>query len=282
MPALQSVLRMLFWELGHHAHLLKAIGRRGMSAKEKGLYRFSLLSTHPVTLLYCFGALTGEHTATPMKKLTLLYALIFGLTGVAEKAKGEYLTYSLSGGTITGSLNGVSFSNATWSIFTTANTASVQYIGVGGYVYAPVYYIPVTPVINIVDGARIFSATMTGWDLESRDYRGNSTDPNDASSIIFSNYLADGKSGVEQGLGGYIGGTSANYIPLNSKGSFIGYSDFDNSTFSTSAGLLQITSSTSGAGAFTITAPIPEPSTYALFGIGAIGLLMVIRRKKAV
>jgi len=25
----------------------------------------------------------------------------------------------------------------------------------------------------------------------------------------------------------------------------------------------------------------PEPSTYALFGIGAIGMLMVIRRKKA-
>jgi len=26
---------------------------------------------------------------------------------------------------------------------------------------------------------------------------------------------------------------------------------------------------------------VPEPSTYALFGIGAIGLLMVMRRKKA-
>jgi len=29
------------------------------------------------------------------------------------------------------------------------------------------------------------------------------------------------------------------------------------------------------------TAAIPEPSTYALFGIGAVGLLMVMRRKKA-
>jgi hypothetical protein len=26
--------------------------------------------------------------------------------------------------------------------------------------------------------------------------------------------------------------------------------------------------------------PVPEPSTYALFGIGAIGMLMVMRRKK--
>jgi hypothetical protein len=26
---------------------------------------------------------------------------------------------------------------------------------------------------------------------------------------------------------------------------------------------------------------VPEPSTYALFGIGAVGLLMVMRRKKA-
>jgi hypothetical protein len=27
---------------------------------------------------------------------------------------------------------------------------------------------------------------------------------------------------------------------------------------------------------------VPEPSTYLLFGLGAIGLLMVMRRKKAV
>ena len=31
---------------------------------------------------------------------------------------------------------------------------------------------------------------------------------------------------------------------------------------------------------FRLNASIPEPSTYALFGIGAIGMLMVIRRKK--
>jgi PEP-CTERM motif len=31
---------------------------------------------------------------------------------------------------------------------------------------------------------------------------------------------------------------------------------------------------------FTLTQSVPEPSTYALFGIGAIGLLMVLRRKK--
>ena len=29
------------------------------------------------------------------------------------------------------------------------------------------------------------------------------------------------------------------------------------------------------------TAAVPEPSTYALFGLGAIGILMVMRRKKA-
>ena len=32
----------------------------------------------------------------------------------------------------------------------------------------------------------------------------------------------------------------------------------------------------------TDTAAVPEPSTYALFGIGAIGMLMVRRRKKTV
>jgi hypothetical protein len=31
---------------------------------------------------------------------------------------------------------------------------------------------------------------------------------------------------------------------------------------------------------FRVASVIPEPSTYALFGIGAIGLLMVMRRKK--
>jgi hypothetical protein len=33
--------------------------------------------------------------------------------------------------------------------------------------------------------------------------------------------------------------------------------------------------------ATTTPAVAPEPSTYALFGIGAIGLLMALRRKKA-
>ena len=32
--------------------------------------------------------------------------------------------------------------------------------------------------------------------------------------------------------------------------------------------------------AFVGTTSVPEPSTYALFGLGAIGLLMVMRRKK--
>jgi len=36
----------------------------------------------------------------------------------------------------------------------------------------------------------------------------------------------------------------------------------------------------SSGGAITAGA-VPEPSTYALFGIGAIGMLMVLRRKKS-
>jgi hypothetical protein len=50
------------------------------------------------------------------------------------------------------------------------------------------------------------------------------------------------------------------------------FTDSDNGNFS---GLIDASS----IGPVTISS-VPEPSTYALFGIGAIGMLMVMRRKK--
>jgi PEP-CTERM motif len=49
----------------------------------------------------------------------------------------------------------------------------------------------------------------------------------------------------------------------------------------------QVSLSDSGAGETSVLGPVsitavPEPSTYALFGLGAIGILMVLRRKKTV
>ena len=61
LPPLQSVLRMLFWDLGHDAHPLKVSGSRGVGAKEKSLYGFFLLLKHPVSLSACIGLLTGKH-----------------------------------------------------------------------------------------------------------------------------------------------------------------------------------------------------------------------------
>jgi hypothetical protein len=100
--------------------------------------------------------------------------------------------------------------------------------------------------------------------------------------------------------GGVLGGQNGGYIPYVSPGD---WSNGGNGYFETpvnysfSFSFLNFNIETSGCHltdgstfAFILrndtqytdstTLPVPEPSTYALFGIGAIGMLMVLRRKK--
>jgi hypothetical protein len=211
-----------------------------------------------------------------MKKYITILAVV-SLTMLAAQAQ---LTYTETGGNISGSLNGVNFSDATWTITATADPSTATYYPAGGTIYAPVWSLFATPTITIISGSTTLSATLNGWDIESRNYFFNP--PSRVGAIMFSDLTVDGRQGVELDYAAYITGTSANFNNLQSTGTFTGTSDFDLQTFATSAGNLIVNSDSAQPGTFNITsaAPIPEPSVLSLSVLGGLGLLVRFRRSK--
>ena len=194
-------------------------------------------------------------------------------------AQAQQLSYTITGGNISGSLNGVGFSDATWKITATADPSTATFYPTGGPIYASVWAIFVTPTLTITSGSTILSANLSGWDIESRNYSFNP--PASAGAIMFANANADGRGGVEQDWAAYITGTSANFNNLQSTGTFIGTSDFDLQTFATSAGNLIVSSDSARPGVFDITsAVVPEPSALSLSVLGGFALLVRFRRSK--
>lgn len=207
------------------------------------------------------------------------FAILAAISATTLAAHAQQLSYTETGGNISGSLNGVSFSDATWQLTATADSSAATYYSVGGSIYAPVWALYVTPTLTITSGSTVFTATLTGWDIESRDYSFGS--PGTAAAIMFSAANADGNEGVEQGFSAYLSGSFDNFVNLQSTGTFTGASGFDGQTYSTSAGDLIITSDSGQPGTFNITAaPVPEPSTLCLSVLGGLGLLISFRRKK--
>ena len=74
-------------------------------------------------------------------------------------AKASTLTYTATGGLITGTLNGTPFTGATWSITGTADPTNV----VSGSVYAgfvPYNFLAMTPFLTITSGSSTLTATL--------------------------------------------------------------------------------------------------------------------------
>jgi hypothetical protein len=210
-----------------------------------------------------------------MRKHVAILAVL-AVTMLATQAQSTF-TYTETGGNISGSLNGTNFSDATWTITATADPSTATFYPATGGLYAPVWAIFVTPTLTITSGPTILSATLSGWDVESRDYSFNP--PSIAAAIMFADANADGRAGVEQDFAAYTTGTSANFNNLQSPGIFTGTSDFDNQTFATSAGSLIVSSDSGQPGIFNISS-VPEPSTLGLSVLGGLGLLASFRRGK--
>jgi len=211
-------------------------------------------------------------------------------------SKAELLSYTLSGGLISGTLGGTPFTAANWTITATANSSAAQFLpensGTGGSIYAPVWYQTVTPAISIASGSSVLTATLTGtgqWFLESRDYSVFGT-PNDGAVGFFYSRIGE----VEDGSGAYVGGLIG-LNNLQTTGTVNGQGGFDNGSggivgFSTSAGELVIASDTGAAGTFVTVAPevtaVPEIDPSSLGSVlalvlGSLGLLERRRLKAA-
>ena len=201
-------------------------------------------------------------------------------------SKAELLSYTLSGGLISGTLGGTPFTAANWTITATANSSAAQFLpqnsGTGGLIWAPVWYQTVTPAISIASGTSVLTATLTGtgqWFLESRDYSVFGT-PNEGAVGFFYSTIGE----VEEGNGAYIGGLIG-FNNLQTTGTVNGQSGFDNGTggilgFFTSVGELFIASDTRAAGTFVTAVPEPSTACFALAGL-ACGGYSFFRRRRA-
>ena len=233
-------------------------------------------------------------------------AIALLLVGVADDARATIMTYTLSGGTMTGSytLDGTTtnFTNAAVAYAVTADS-SLAVAGTQSQTGDPVYYLPVSSVtITLTAGSNttIFSAgtqtiqyngftapasmAVISYNVPSQGYSGIGFGAVDV--VPNADYPANSSTNpwtISVGQGLQFG--SAVYTNLQTPGSFAGINFLPVADLEVSSGGLSGTldpTSASGAATMTIT-PVPEPSTYAmaLAGLACGGVSMWRRRKRA-
>ena len=191
-------------------------------------------------------------------------------------ANASTLSYTGTGGVISGSLNGTPFSNASWSITGTGDPTNVV-SGTLSDAPAPYYFLAMAPQLTLrTDGGSTLSATLLAsgsngqMGVLSADYSFFS--PGFA-ALVF--YELNAPTGIGlQGFGLY---NNLQSPFVASATQIVGI----NGTFNTSAGPLVITANNSEASSFSITA-VPEPSTVAMALAGlACGGYSMFRRRRA-
>lgn len=190
---------------------------------------------------------------------------------MTASAQAGVVTYTLSGGTIDGSLGATSFSGKSFTITVDVDPASFTTTNLG---LAVVYDQLASPTMTI-DGLSPFVI-------------------NESSYRLFIVQYAPGLPGIPNGSWGAGFGMSVDndYIAtlgiptgdlINGPGSATGTLelDFTSSPYQTDAGTLSITAFTAGSTTFTVSggATVPEPTSMAIFGLGALGLAYRARRK---
>ncbi len=203
--------------------------------------------------------------------LGLALVLALALMAPAAAQAGQLLSYTLNGGNITGTLNGVAFSNASYTLTAVADTANLT-TGVYGGIF-PYYFIPATTVTITVGGLTPVDFTTLVWGPISIDY----------SAILGAGAGGIGfyDSGFTTSGFGMIAASGGLYNNLSSPGSFTGLSGTPaNAIYSTTGGDLIITDATNNQPSTFTIAPVPEPATLVSAGLGG-GLALGLARRRA-
>ena len=196
---------------------------------------------------------------TTMKKTILALALVAGLTSFAGSAKAAVITLNLNQFTDGSSPIGFGYNNGVITSDYNDGIDGSWQPGSGGFISSP---------------ARGTIGIMRGQSAGD-GYYDNSNTPLQYGALIDAliGYATGGNVNVNISTGGYwaarfnAGGGNFNY----------GYVQVDVTSSGMTFGMAGVETTPNLA----ITAgAVPEPSTYALLGIGAMGLLMVLRKKK--
>ena len=198
----------------------------------------------------------------------LLSCFLLSCVLMVSSAHAAVVTYTLSGGTISGTLGGVSFTGASYTITADADPSN--------FVPGTVFTLPV------LSQSAVSTMTIDGFA------------PFQITTANFGIFLADASSlyGPGMGYGGFGYSPDANNLkgigtlgPLPSlSGNVTVIGDLDASQeeiFMTTAGDLVFTGF-SGIATFSGEFPssaVPEPTSMAIFGLGALGMAYRARRK---
>lgn len=208
-------------------------------------------------------------------------ALVAGLSAFAAgHADAAILNYAFDSGsaTISGSIGSTSFSNATYSMSTTADTAG---LATGSFLGAfPIRYIEstVSLTINAVGGPiSVTMLTQVSYPITAVASLDLSAIAADTVRLFFGHFGAGGSSGDGAGVIEIQAGLFP--VSLVTTGSWIGTASFNPGSYETSAGTLTVNiASTGNDGVFTISAAaIPLPGAA---GLAACGLLATARRRR--
>ena len=199
-------------------------------------------------------------------------ACLAPLTSVAQTS----VSYTLTGGTFSGSINGTAFTNASVNITGTADAATLinGVEPVSGVSYT---FLPFTPTATITDGSTTFSMTIQNevgrtWGGIAFDYA--SLSGFDLYAIGWMDNPAAYTSG--DGFTLFVIRTGSFPSPTG-PASLLGAFSVATQTYQTSLGPLVITSYTPGPGTLTI----PEASTWIPAGLVlSLGLFTLARRQQ--
>lgn len=208
--------------------------------------------------------------------LLVVSPLHAGVVSPALQLPGA-VNYTLTGGAITGTLNGTAFTNANFTITAVADPADFV---LGNVMGVPYGHVTATSTMTI-DGFASFQITTADFGPFIADY---SAYFGPGAFIAAFSYTSNSTTGDQEGL--YVSGLGTGdlvYGPGRLDGTF-GYfnSDADNTlTLSTTSGNLIISSILSNSATFTAgdVGAVPEPTSLAIFGIGVLCVAIQARRK---
>jgi hypothetical protein len=210
---------------------------------------------------------TVTHLSSVVAKsrLSLFFLSCLLMTTSTQSA---VVTYTLSGGKIDGSLKGLPFLGKSFTITIDAAPANFKTTNKGSYI---LYEQLASPTMTI-DGLAPFVITEPLYKLGLVEH-----------AEVFSGPLGS--------WGGGFGKTELNDffaivgVPtgdlFDGPGSITALLRVTLSLYQTSAGALNITRNSPGSTTFTVSssASVPEPTSMAIFGLGALGLTFLARRK---